>query len=191
MGSFGSALLLFGMSMVYGLTGTTEIARIAELIGSGNWSPIRPCSPGWVCSWRASASRSRWPLFTSDSGCLRGRTTIVTAFMSVGPKAAGFAIFGRVLFVGLPELHGHWGPVLAVLALLTMAVGNITALCQQSLKRMLAYSAIAHAGYALLGLLAGNRRGYGRHHDLSDGLPVHEHRRLCHPHAPGHAGCAL
>ena len=89
----------------------------------------------------------------------RGAPTIVTAFMSVGPKAAGFAIFGRVLFLGLSGFQAHWGPVLAVLALLTMAVGNITALSQTSLKRMLAYSSIAHAGYALLGLLAGTNEG--------------------------------
>ena len=88
-----------------------------------------------------------------------GAPTIVTSFMSVAAKAAGFAVFGRVLLQALPQLYDHWGPVLAVLAVLTMAVGNITALCQRSLKRMLAYSAIAHAGYALLGLLAGSAEG--------------------------------
>ncbi len=84
---------------------------------------------------------------------------MVTAFMSVGPKAAGFAVFGRVLVSGFPELQPHWGSLLAILALLTMAVGNITALVQTSIKRMLAYSAIAHAGYSLLGVLAGTADG--------------------------------
>ncbi|ADW18019.1 proton-translocating NADH-quinone oxidoreductase, chain N [Desulfobulbus propionicus DSM 2032] len=160
MGSFGSALLLFGMSMVYGLTGTTEIARIAELIGSRQLvaNPALLAGLGLLLAgFCFKVAVAPFHLWTPD--VYEGAPTIVTAFMSVGPKAAGFAIFGRVLFVGLPELHGHWGPVLAVLALLTMAVGNITALCQQSLKRMLAYSAIAHAGYALLGLLAGTAEG--------------------------------
>jgi len=160
MGGFASALLLFGMSLLYGLTGTTEIARIAELIASRQLSanPALLAALGLLlagCCFKIAAA----PFHFWTPDVYEGAPTIVTAFMSVGPKAAGFALFGRVLFLGLPQLHDHWGPILAVLALLTMAVGNITALCQQSLKRMLAYSSIAHAGYALLGLLAGTAEG--------------------------------
>ena len=160
MGGFASALLLFGMSLLYGLTGTTEIARIAELIGAAQVSanPALLAALGLLLAGLCfKVAVAPFHLWTPD--VYEGAPTIVTAFMSVGPKAAGFAIFGRILFLGLPQLHDHWGPVLAVLALLTMAVGNITALCQQSLKRMLAYSSIAHAGYALLGLLAGTAEG--------------------------------
>ncbi|MGE4559982.1 MAG: NADH-quinone oxidoreductase subunit N [Desulfobulbus sp.] len=160
MGGFASALLLFGLSLLYGLTGTTEIARIAEIIAAGSLvtSPALLAALGLViagCSFKVAAAP--FHLWTPD--VYEGAPTIVTAFMSVGPKAAGFAIFGRMLFLGLSGLQAHWGPVLAVLAVLTMAVGNITALSQRSLKRMLAYSSIAHAGYALLGLLAGTTEG--------------------------------
>ncbi|WP_319585967.1 NADH-quinone oxidoreductase subunit N [uncultured Desulfobulbus sp.] len=160
MGGFASALLLFGMSLLYGLTGTTEIARIEELIGASPMSvnPALLVALGLMLAGLCfKVAAAPFHLWTPD--VYEGAPTIVTAFMSVGPKAAGFAIFGRVLFLGLPQLYDHWGPVLAVIALLTMAVGNITALCQHSLKRMLAYSAIAHAGYALLGLLAGTTEG--------------------------------
>lgn len=160
MGMFASALLLFGMSLLYGLTGTTEITRIAALVGSAQLSanPALLAALGLLLAGLCfKVAVAPFHLWTPD--VYEGAPTIVTALMSVGPKAAGFAIFGRVLFFGLPQLHDHWGPVLAVLALLTMAVGNITALCQRSLKRMLAYSSIAHAGYALLGLLAGTTEG--------------------------------
>ncbi|MBV5316617.1 MAG: NADH-quinone oxidoreductase subunit N [Desulfobulbaceae bacterium] len=160
MGSFASALLLFGMSLLYGLTGTTDIARIAELIATlhlGNNPALMAALALLIAGFCFKVAVAPFHLWTPD--VYEGAPTVITAFMSVSPKVAGFAIFGRLLFLGLPELHEHWGPVLAVLALLTMAVGNITALCQRSLKRMLAYSAIAHAGYALLGLLAGTAEG--------------------------------
>jgi len=160
MGGFASALLLFSMSLIYGLTGTTDIARIAELITSLHLSShpaLLAALALLLAGFCFKVAVAPFHLWTPD--VYEGAPTVVTAFMSVGPKVAGFAIFGRVLYSALPQLHDHWGPVLAVLALLTMAVGNITALCQRSLKRMLAYSAIAHAGYALLGLLAGTAEG--------------------------------
>jgi NADH-quinone oxidoreductase subunit N len=190
MGGFASALLLFGMSLLYGLTGTTDIAAIADLLAKGTLStnPALLAALGLVIAgFCFKVAVAPFHLWTPD--VYEGAPTIVTAFMSVGPKAAGFAIFGRVLFMGFAGLQAHWGPALAVLALLTMAVGNITALSQTSLKRMLAYSSVAHAGYALLGLLAGTTEG--RNHDLSDGLPVHESGCLCHPHAAGHPGQSL
>ena len=160
MGAFASALLLFGMSLLYGLTGTTDIAQIAALIGSSpvTANPALLAALGLMLAGLCfKVAVAPFHLWTPD--VYEGAPTIVTAFMSVGPKAAGFAIFGQILFLGLPQLHDHWGPVLSVLALLTMAVGNITALCQRSLKRMLAYSSIAHAGYALLGLMSGTVEG--------------------------------
>jgi NADH-quinone oxidoreductase subunit N len=160
MGGFASALLLFGMSLLYGLTGTTDIAAIADLLAKGTLStnPALLAALGLVIAgFCFKVAVAPFHLWTPD--VYEGAPTIVTAFMSVGPKAAGFAIFGRVLFMGFAGLQAHWGPALAVLALLTMAVGNITALSQTSLKRMLAYSSVAHAGYALLGLLAGTTEG--------------------------------
>jgi NADH-quinone oxidoreductase subunit N len=89
----------------------------------------------------------------------QGAPTSVTAFMSVGAKAAGFAALGRVALYGFGDLYGQWVWVLAVLAALTMTVGNLAALRQTVLKRMLAYSSIAHAGYVLVGIAAGNAPG--------------------------------
>lgn len=159
-GGFASALLLFGMSLLYGLTGTTEIARLAEVIADQNLaaSPALLIALGLClagCCFKVAIA----PFHFWTPDVYEGAPTIVTAFLSVGPKAAAFALFGRIFLFALPHLHDHWGPILAVLALLTMAVGNLTALCQQSLKRMLAYSSIAHAGYAALGLLAGTAEG--------------------------------
>ena len=88
-----------------------------------------------------------------------GAPTPITAFMSVGPKAAGFAAFLRVFMIALPAFKAEWSVLLWVLAVLTMTVGNITALYQQNIKRMLAYSSIAHAGYVLVGFVAGNAVG--------------------------------
>ena len=160
MGSFASALLLFGMSLLYGLTGTTAIESIAELIADtqlANNPALMAALALLLAGFCFKVAVAPFHLWTPD--VYEGAPTIVTAFMSVAAKAAGFAIFGRVLFMGVPQLYDQWGLVLAVLAVLTMAVGNFTALCQRSLKRMLAYSAVAHAGYALLGLLSGTAEG--------------------------------
>lgn len=160
MGAFSSTLFLFGLSLVYGLTGTTDLANISQLVVSEGLLENRALAAGLglmvvgLCFKVAVAPFHFW---TPD--VYEGAPTSITAFMSVGPKAAGFAIFGRILSVGFPELHGDMGNMLALLALLTMGIGNITALAQKNIKRMLAYSAVAHAGYALLGLLAGTSEG--------------------------------
>jgi NADH-quinone oxidoreductase subunit N len=88
-----------------------------------------------------------------------GAPTSITAFMSVGPKAAGFAVMGRVLFEAFGSMQPQWSAALVPLAVLTMAVGSIIALAQSNIKRMLAYSSIAHAGYMLLGIIAGTPEG--------------------------------
>ncbi len=160
MGGFASAILLFGMSLVYGLTGTTNIPAIAEYTQANGLldNPALLAALGlMIAAFCFKVAVAPFHFWTPD--VYEGAPTVVTAFMSVGPKAAGFAIFGRVLISGFPELHGEWGNILAVLALLSMAIGNITALVQTSIKRMLAYSAIAHAGYSLLGVLSGTPEG--------------------------------
>ncbi len=88
-----------------------------------------------------------------------GAPTSITAFMSVGPKAAGFAVLGRVFMVAFGSVKVEWAAVLIPIAILTMGVGNIVALSQTNIKRMLAYSSIAHAGYMLLGIIAGTADG--------------------------------
>lgn len=160
MGGFASAILLYGMSLVYGLTGTTNIAKIAELSTSGQLlhNPALLAALGlMIVAFCFKVAIAPFHFWTPD--VYEGAPTAITAFMSVGPKAAGFAVFGRVLLSGFPQFHDQWGPLLAMLALLTMGIGNITALCQQNIKRMLAYSAVAHAGYSLLGVISGTAEG--------------------------------
>ncbi len=160
MGGFASAILLYGISIVYGLTGTTNIAKIAEYTVSGNLlhNPALLAGLGlMIAAFCFKVAIAPFHFWTPD--VYEGAPTAITAFMSVGPKAAGFAVFGRVLFTGFPQFHDQWGILLSSLALLTMAIGNITALSQTSIKRMLAYSAIAHAGYSLLGVLSGTAEG--------------------------------
>ena len=155
-GVFASAFLLFGMSLLYGLAGTSNLAQIGARVPTGH--PALLVALGLVlvglCFKVAVVPCHMW---TPD--VYEGAPTTLAAFMSVGPKAAGFAVFGRMLFTIFPDLTPAWGPILTLLAVLTMLVGNLAALAQKSLKRMLAYSAIAHAGYALLGLAAGTAEG--------------------------------
>ncbi|MBF0560374.1 MAG: NADH-quinone oxidoreductase subunit N, partial [Nitrospirae bacterium] len=98
-----------------------------------------------------------FPMWAPD--VYEGAPTSITAFMSVGPKAAGFAVIGRVFYVSFHGLQTDWTAILIGIAILTMAVGNILALVQTNIKRMLAYSSIAHAGYMLLGIIAGTADG--------------------------------
>ncbi len=160
MGGFASAILLYGISLVYGLTGTTDIAQIAKYTVTGNLleNPALLAGLGlMIVAFCFKVAIAPFHFWTPD--VYEGAPTAITAFMSVGPKAAGFAVFGRVLFTGFPQFHDQWGILLSSLALLTMAIGNITALSQTSIKRMLAYSAVAHAGYSLLGVLSGTAEG--------------------------------
>lgn len=161
MGGFSSAILLFGISLLYGMTGTTDLAGIAKYCSENAILSNPALIVGFAlvlsgfCFKVAAAPFHFW---TPD--IYQGAPTSITAFMSVAPKAAGFAVFGRFLMVGFPELHAQWGTIIGFIALLSMAVGNIIALSQTNIKRMLAYSSIAHAGYMLLGLLSGTSEGY-------------------------------
>ncbi len=160
MGAFFSAILLYGMSLIYGMTGTTNLHEIAqystkaELLGNPALLAGLGLMITAMCFKVAIAPFHFW---TPD--VYEGAPTSITAFMSVGAKAASFAVFGRVLMIGFPGLQGSWGALLALLAIITMAIGNITALSQTNIKRMLAYSSVAHAGYALIGILAGTAEG--------------------------------
>ncbi len=161
MGGFSSAILLFGISLLYGLTGTTGLADIAKYCNETNIMANPALLTGFVlvlCGFCFKIGAAPFHFWTPD--IYHGAPTSITAFMSVAPKAAGFAVLGRFLITGFPELHGHWDSILAIIALLSMAIGNIIALSQTNIKRMLAYSSIAHVGYALLGLLSGTSEGY-------------------------------
>lgn len=161
MGSFSSAILLYGITLLYGLTGTTDFAGIARYCIETDILKNPALLTGLVlilCGFFFKVGAAPFHFWTPD--IYQGSPTSITAFMSVAPKAAGFAVIGRFLLMAFPESHQQWGPLLVIISLLSMAVGNIIAISQQNVKRMLAYSSIAHAGYALLGILAGTSEGY-------------------------------
>ncbi len=160
LGAFSSCLLLFGMSYLYGTTGTTDMAAISKAMAAGKLTANPAFMMGLglvVIAFCFKVAAAPFHMWTPDA--YEGAMTPVTAYMSVGPKAAGFAALGRVLMEAFPNAHSEWVTAMIILAFLTMAIGNITALCQTSIKRMLAYSSIAHAGYALIGFLPGTAEG--------------------------------
>jgi NADH-quinone oxidoreductase subunit N len=163
LGSFATAFLLYGMALVYGATGTTNIAAISAKINAGQIEYPALLLVGaamMLVGFGFKIASAPFHLWTPD--VYEGAPTIVTGFMSTGPKAAVFAAFLRV-FAGFAsgspgigsELHNTWITALAVIAAITMTVGNVIAISQKNIKRMLAYSSIAHAGYALVGFVTG------------------------------------
>jgi len=159
LGAFSTGFLLYGMALVYGATGSTRIAAIATAAAQMQ-APSTMFLIGALLILTGFAFKiaaAPFHMWTPD--VYEGAPTPITALMSAGPKAAGFAAFLRMFLVAFPTLHADWSDLLWVLAVLTMTVGNITALRQDNIKRMLAYSSIAHAGYALVGFTAANATG--------------------------------
>jgi NADH-quinone oxidoreductase subunit N len=148
------------MALIYGATGTTRIAKIAELVpqvgGAGNAMLLIGLML-MLTGFLFKIAAVPFHMWTPD--VYEGAPTPMTAFMSAGPKAAGFAALIRLLIDVFPAMQAEWTDLLWVLAVLTMTVGNFAALRQDNIKRMLAYSSIAHAGYALGGLVAANTTG--------------------------------
>ena len=160
LGAFSSAFLLYGISIIYGLTGTTDIKAISLFISekglAGNPSLLLSVM-FFTVAFGFKIAAAPFHMWAPD--VYEGAPTSVTAFMSVGPKAAGFAVLGRVFMVAFASVTVDWAAILIPISILTMGVGNIVALSQTNIKRMLAYSSIAHAGYALLGIIAANNEG--------------------------------
>ena len=160
LGAFASAFLLYGIALLYGATGTTNLQRIGDFLGDtpiGRQPLVLMGSLLVFTGFLFKVAAVPFHMWTPDA--YQGAPTSVTGFMSAGAKAAGFAALLRILMRALPSLQHDWQPLLAVVAMLTMTVGNVTALLQNNVKRMLAYSSIAHAGYILVALAAGGRDG--------------------------------
>ena len=160
MGAFASAFMLYGIALLYGATGSTVIGAIGAARGMANGASAAPPDQllllglGMLTVGLAfKVSAVPFHLWTPD--VYEGAPTSVTAFMSTAVKAAGFVAAIRIFTVAMPLLAPHFSLVLGALALVTMTVGNVVALRQTSVKRMLAYSSIAHTGYLLIGLAAG------------------------------------
>ncbi|UCD34689.1 MAG: NADH-quinone oxidoreductase subunit N, partial [Nitrospiraceae bacterium] len=160
LGAFSSAFLLYGISLTYGLTGTTNLKEIALSLSMLDLTGSPVMYLGMIFIIVAFGFKiALVPFHMWAPDVYEGAPTSVTAFMSVGPKAAGFAVLGRVLFDAFAGLQVQWASILIPIAVLTMAAGSIIALAQTNIKRMLAYSSIAHAGYMLLGIIAGTDEG--------------------------------
>ncbi|NOY39041.1 MAG: NADH-quinone oxidoreductase subunit N [Nitrospirae bacterium] len=158
LGAFSSALLLYGITIIYGLTGTTDISLIGAAVAEkGLSTPLFLSIIFLMVAFGFKIALAPFHMWAPD--VYEGAPTSITAFMSVGPKAAGFAAFGRVFLTGFGSLSADWTGILIVLSILTMAVGNIIAIQQSNIKRMLAYSSVAHAGYAVLGIIVGGAEG--------------------------------
>lgn len=160
LGAFSSAFLLYGISLTYGMTGTTNIREIAYAVYTLGIAENPIMYLGlifMIVAFSFKVALAPFHMWAPD--VYEGAPTSVTAFMSVGPKAAGFAVMGRVLMGAFGDMHDQWVSILIPLAVLTMATGSIIALAQTNIKRMLAYSSIAHAGYILLGIIAGTPEG--------------------------------
>ena len=167
-GSTASAFTLFGISFIYGMSGTTSLAAIGQKLGYG---PIQPLlAVGIVMTLIGFAFKiAAAPFHLWAPDAYQGAPVPSAAFIASGSKVASFVVLGKIVLVGFAPVHGSadwhamvagWSPVLAALAALSILVGNLVALAQTNVRRLLAYSAVAHSGYTLLGLVAGGRAGF-------------------------------
>ena len=160
LGVFASAFLLYGIALLYGATGSTNLDRIAAAAATRNAEPMVLIGLGMLLvGFGFKISSVPFHMWAPD--VYEGAPTTISAFIATGSKAGAFAAMIRVLVVALRGAQPDWSALLWALAALTMTVGNVVALAQSNLKRMLAYSSIAHVGYMLMGLVAGGSAGAG------------------------------
>lgn len=160
LGAFSTGFLLYGIALIYGATGTTNLKGIYEFVSKSSslTDPLLLIGMGLlIVGFGFKVASVPFHMWTPD--VYEGAPTSITAFMSVGPKAAGFAAFLRVFLYALSSLQTDWIWILWVLAVLTMTLGNVVAIAQKNIKRMLAYSSIAHAGYILVAMVAADELG--------------------------------
>ncbi|MCG3777723.1 MAG: NADH-quinone oxidoreductase subunit N [Nitrospira sp.] len=157
LGAFSSGILLYGISLLYGMAGSTKLASIAAAIGThGANDPLLLIAVILVAvGFSFKLAAVPFHMWTPD--VYEGAPTSVTAFMAVAAKVASFAAFMRVFIEGLGGLKADWSLLFLLIALVTLVLGNLVAIVQTNIKRMLAYSSIAHAGYALIGFIAAGR----------------------------------
>ena len=177
LGAFSLGILLYGMSLMYGLSGTTNLRVMATAFVGQERDPRLVLAVILVVA-GIGFKIAAVPFHMWAPDVYEGAPTPVTAFLSVGSKAASFAMLLRIFLEGLPSMSADWRMLFEALAVVTMTVGNLAALTQTNLKRMLAYSSIAHAGYLLIGVVAGTPRGVIGDADLPVDLRVHAARRL-------------
>jgi NADH-quinone oxidoreductase subunit N len=158
LGAFSLGILLYGMSLMYGLSGSTSL-RTMSTVFAGMENDRRLVLAVILVVAGMGFKIAAVPFHMWAPDVYEGAPTPVTAFLSVGSKAASFAMLLRIFIEGLPSMSADWRLLFEVLAIVTMTVGNVAALTQSNMKRMLAYSSIAHAGYVLIGVVSGTARG--------------------------------
>jgi len=167
-GSTSGAFTLFGISLIYGMSGSTGLAAISDKLAV---APVQPLlATGIIMTLIGFAFKiAAAPFHLWAPDAYQGAPIPSAAFIASGSKVASFVVLGKIVLVGFGPVHGNagwhamvagWSPVLAVLAALSILIGNLVALAQTNVRRLLAYSAVAHAGYTLLGLVAGSRDGF-------------------------------
>ena len=167
-GSTSSAFTLFGISLIYGMSGTTGLAAISAKLATASVQPL--LAVGIVMTLVGFAFKiAAAPFHLWAPDAYQGAPVPSAAFIASGSKVASFVVLGKIVLIGFAPVHGSaawhgmvagWSPVLAVLAALSILLGNLVALAQSNVRRLLAYSAVAHGGYTLLGLVAGGRDGF-------------------------------
>src|SRR5215475_5976226 len=159
LGSFSSAFFLYGVALIFGATGSTNLIIIADSLKSGNTqlSLVELSAALMLIALCFKVAVAPFHIWTPD--VYEGAPTPVTGFMSVGPKAAGFAVLFRIFLTAFPAIEDRWASAIWLVAALTMVLGNVIAVVQPNIKRMLAYSSIAHAGYITVAFAAVCDRG--------------------------------
>jgi NADH-quinone oxidoreductase subunit N len=160
LGALASGMLLYGISMVYGLTGSLDIATVAAAIAEQGEQDIVLIFALTFIILGLAFKLGAVPFHMWLPDVYQGAPTVVTLYLGSAPKIAAFAMTMRLLAEALGGLQADWSGMLSILAVLSLALGNIVAIAQTNLKRMLAYSTISHVGFLLLGLLAGTGEGY-------------------------------
>jgi NADH-quinone oxidoreductase subunit N len=160
LGAFSSAFFLYGIAFAFAASGSTRLDQLSVALSSqaGGPSTTALLAVGLLCvGFAFKVSAVPFHMWTPDA--YEGAPTIVTAFMSTGVKAAAFAAFVRVFLSALEPMKGEWVPILSAIAAATMILGTVVGVVQTNVKRMLAYSSIAHAGYLLLGIISATATG--------------------------------
>ncbi len=160
LGALASSILLYGMSLLYGLTGSLYLGEIRVALAGTEQDNVAVALAVVFIVVALGFKLGAVPFHMWVPDVYQGSPTSTTAYIGAAPKIAAFAITIRLLGGGLEELHGMWMQMLIILALLSVAIGNIIAIAQDNLKRMLAYSTISHMGFFLFGILAGTETGY-------------------------------
>lgn len=158
--AMSSAVLLYGMSLIYGLSGSVTFDGIIKYFEAGVISPVVYLAMVFIIA-GFGFKVSMVPFHMWSPDVYEGAPTPITAFLAIGSKAAGFAVLIRILLQVVPRTHSATAAIIIALSALTILIGNLTAIPQKNIKRMLAYSSIAHAGYILLGIVAFTKMGVG------------------------------